>query len=77
MDSIKVATCSVENIDNIDYKVLELENGSEVVERKFSIKEEIQEENYSTTVTNMVVTQEHKQSIKVTENGNPVDKKPL
>ena len=72
-----VATCSVQNIDSIDYKLLELENGSEVVERKFSVKEEIKEENYSTTVTSMVVTQERKQSVTITENGNHVDKKPL
>eukprot|EP00090_Calanus_glacialis_P045161 TRINITY_DN8222_c0_g1_i1.p1 TRINITY_DN8222_c0_g1~~TRINITY_DN8222_c0_g1_i1.p1 ORF type:complete len:693 (+),score=210.25 TRINITY_DN8222_c0_g1_i1:41-2119(+) len=77
LNSIKVAMCSVENVDSIDYKVSSFENGSEVVERKFSVKEEIKEENYSTTVTNMVVTQERKQSVTITDNGNHVDKKPL
>ena len=39
VDSIRVATCSVENMDSIDYKVSSFENGDDVVERKFSVKE--------------------------------------
>ena len=65
-----MATCSLDTIDN---KVSRFANGNEVVHRNFPVKEEITEENYSTTVTNMVVTKEDKQSVTITENGNHVD----
>ena len=52
-----MAACSLENMDSIKYKA-EGENG--IIEKKFSIKEEVKEENYSSTVRNEIVTEEEK-----------------
>merc|ERR1740128_418042 len=61
----------------MEYKVKRVEGGEGVVERKFSIKEEIKEENFSKTVTTEVITQERKQSVTFSENGNQVESKAL
>ena len=53
LESVKVASCSLENVDNLEYKVGMFEEGNGVVE--FSDKEEINEEKSSVTVTNVVV----------------------
>jgi len=74
LDSIKVAACSIENIDTMDHKVLRVEETNGFTEKNNSVSER---KVSSTTVTNVVVTQEHKQSITITENGNNVEKKPL
>jgi len=75
LDSIKVAACSIENIDSVDYKVSRVEETNGFTEKKVSVSEK---KVSTTTVTNVVVTQERKQSVTVTENGtNNVDKKPL
>ena len=61
-------------MDSIKYKA-EGENG--VIEKKFSIKEEVKEEKYSSTVTNEIVTEEQKASVTFAENENQVERKPL
>jgi len=74
LDSVKVAACSIENIDTVDYKVSRVEETNGFTEKKVSVSER---KVSSTTVTNVVVTQERKQSVTITENGNNVEKKPL
>jgi len=74
LDSVKVAACSIENIDTVDYKVSRVEATNGFTEKQSSVSER---KVSSTTVTNVIVTQEHKRSVTVTENGNNVDKKPL
>eukprot|EP00092_Neocalanus_flemingeri_P009175 GFUD01009876.1.p1 GENE.GFUD01009876.1~~GFUD01009876.1.p1 ORF type:complete len:669 (+),score=172.37 GFUD01009876.1:51-2057(+) len=65
LDSIKIATCSLENMDSIDYMVERMEG------------ENINAENYSVTVSEEVITQERKQSASFSENGNNVERKPM
>ena len=62
----------MENMDSIKYKS-EGENG--VMEKKFSIKEEITVENYSST--NEILIEEKKASVTFSVNENQVERKPL
>jgi len=73
LDSIKVATCSMENVNSMDNKVSRFEEANGFTERKVSVTEK----KISTTVTSVVMTQERKQSVTVTENGNHTGKNPL
>ena len=68
-----MAACSLENMDSIKYKA-EGENG--IVKKKFSVKEKVKEENYSSTVTNEIVTEDQKASVTFAENENQVERKP-
>ena len=63
----------MENVNSMDYKVSRFEEANGFTERKVSVTEK----KISTTVTSVVMTQERKQSVTVTENGNHTGKKPL
>jgi len=73
LSSIKVATCSLESMDSIQYKVTQEEEVEE--ERKMSLQA-VEEENVAVTVSNGVTTQEKKQSITVSQT-DLKEKKPM
>jgi len=66
LQSIKVATCSLETMDSMNFTVERIEGVEGVAERKFSIQEEVK-----------VTTEERKQSVTFSENGDHVERKPL